>query len=249
MLPPMPESEAPQYKRGDQVNYKSTEGLPPVENTYIWAVLDNGGNGFIQYIIEHPNGFLKEDFLLITANDNPEISKIDSLDDKKKYTYAVYEELILSSEAEKEKNATKQIDFMRDERRGIIDMDGPDVEIQEQTATSTELDSSYEKLDVSVVKALEKIPANAWKIVNNPTELYKSIIVTTCDGILVFLQFEGKQGYDIWAYAGPVTDEGVEGFIGGIEAIDSPKLEKVFEVVGSAYFPDFKKQMDEILNS
>lgn len=48
------------FKRGDKVNYKGGK-FRPVSGTYVWA--ETTTSLFKQYVIEHPEGFPKEDFM------------------------------------------------------------------------------------------------------------------------------------------------------------------------------------------
>jgi|688.fasta_scaffold79329_5 hypothetical protein len=48
------------YNRGDRVDYNGGK-FRPVKNTYVWAVTQE--SLFKQYIIEHPDGYGKEEFM------------------------------------------------------------------------------------------------------------------------------------------------------------------------------------------
>ena len=88
-------------KRGTKVNYLGgygtlvkdigTRKLPPVNGTYVWAILDRVGE---IYIIEHPYGFPKEHFLATGgfSKDFKSVRNIE-LNDGLLYAYAQPEEL------------------------------------------------------------------------------------------------------------------------------------------------------------
>ena len=80
------------FKRGDKVNYFGGK-FSPVKGTYVWA--ETTTSLFKQYVIEHPDGYAKEEFMKdFLAGDSKK--GIDGIDPKYlkyglKYIF-VYEE-------------------------------------------------------------------------------------------------------------------------------------------------------------
>lgn len=85
------------FKRGDKVNYFGGK-FHPVKGTYVWAVTET--SLFKQYVIEHPQGFGKEEYMKdYLAGDSKK--GIDGIDPKYmkyglKYIFVYEEDLELS---------------------------------------------------------------------------------------------------------------------------------------------------------
>ena len=72
------------FKRGDKVNYIGSGSHYSVKGTYVWAI---NPHEFLQYVIEHKDGFPKEYFMASFGRDGFEAIRSKDLVEGKKYIY------------------------------------------------------------------------------------------------------------------------------------------------------------------